>query len=232
MRSVYVVQHTESEFLGLIEDHLEGRNIRFTYMRPFAAGGALPATIEFTDALFLLGGGPWSAAGERVVPGLDAELRLVWRCFERGTPVIGFGLGAQILALAAGGGVEPGPLRFHVGEARRVDDGALNGFLPERFPQAVYMAGRPLPPDDARILARDADDRPALFQIGAAHLGFTGHPGAKVGMIEDLAMEFDEAPADLAHGLDALRAVQRAIADALVPIMTGLVQVTGLMRPR
>ena len=114
----------------------------------------------------------------------------------------------------------------------RVDDGALNGFLPERFPQAVYMAGRPLPPDDARILARDADGRPALFQIGAAHLGFAGHPGAKVGMIEDLAMEFDEAPADLADGLDALRAAQRAIADALVPIMTGLVQVTGLMRPR
>lgn len=232
MRSVYVVQHTESEFLGLVEDHLEGRNIRFTYMRPFAAGGSLPATVEFTDALILLGGGPWSAAGPRVVPGLEAELRLVWRCFERGVPVVGFGLGAQILALAAGGRVEPGPLRLEVGEAHRVDDGALNGFLPARFAQASYMAGRPLPPDDARILARDESDRPAVFQIGAVHLGFSGHPGAKVGMVEDLAMEFDDAPADLADGLERLRGAQRAIADALVPIMTGLVQVTGLMRAR
>ena len=38
-RSLYVIQHTDSEYLGLIEDHLEGRSIGFTYMRPHTPGG-------------------------------------------------------------------------------------------------------------------------------------------------------------------------------------------------
>ena len=38
MSVVAVVQHTAGEYLGLMEDHLEGRGIRFQYFRPFAAG--------------------------------------------------------------------------------------------------------------------------------------------------------------------------------------------------
>ena len=48
-------------------------------------------------------------------------------------------------------------------------------------------------------------------------------------MLEDLVMEFDEAPVDVAQGLEQVRAVQAAVEDALVPIMTGLVPATGLM---
>lgn len=231
MKSVYVLQHTESEFLGRIEDHLEGRGIRFTYFRPFTADGALPATVEFTDGLIMLGGGPWGSAGERDLPTLQEELRLVWLCLERRIPVVGIGLGAQILAIAAGGRSENTPLTFQVSEARRLTDDALNGFLPETFPLAVYMRDRPVPPDDASILAVDGDGRPAVFQVGANCLGFTGHPGAKAAMAEDLLMEFDDAPDDPLPALEALRAVQPAIEDALVQIMTGLVQVTGMMRP-
>ena len=42
-------------------------------------------------------------------------------------------------------------------------------------------------------------------------------------------MEFEEVPADVAAGLERLRALQPRIEDELVPIMTGLVQRTGLM---
>ncbi len=231
MTSVYVLQHTESEFLGRMEDHLEGRGIRFTYFRPFAAGGALPATVDFTDGLIMLGGGPWGTAGERDLPTLQEELRLVWLCLERRVPVVGIGLGAQILSLAAGGRSEKTPLIFDVGEARRVTDDALNGYLPETFPLAVYMRDRPLPPDDAAILAVDGAGRPAVFQIGANCLGFTFHPGAKAAMVEDLLMEFEDAPDDPLPALESLRAAQPAIEDSLVRIMTGLIQVTGMMRP-
>ena len=44
MNVVAVIQHTAGEYLGLIEDHLEGRRIRFQYFRPFAAG-KLPAVV-------------------------------------------------------------------------------------------------------------------------------------------------------------------------------------------
>ena len=88
-----------------------------------------------------------------------------------------------------------------------------------------------MPPDYAQILARDSAGEPALWQIGGNAFGFAGHPGLKVAMIEDMIMEFEEAPADPAPALRDLRAAQRAIEDALVPIMTGLVQMTGLMQP-
>lgn len=229
MRTVFVLQHTHSEFLGLIEDHLEGRSIRFSYMRPFAAGGFLPASVDLIDGVFLLGGGPWGAAGGNDLPRLYDEVRLTVRCLELGKPVVGFGLGAQILAIAGGGRAEPAPYRLEIEEAHRIDPNALNGFLPERFPQVVCMRDRPVPPHDSRVLAEDAVGRPAVFQIGNNSLGFCGHPGAKLAMIEDLAMEFDAAPESLAEGLETMRAVQSNVADALVRIMTGVIQVTGLM---
>jgi hypothetical protein len=37
MNVVAVVQHTAGEYLGLIEDHLEGRRIRFQYFRPMGS---------------------------------------------------------------------------------------------------------------------------------------------------------------------------------------------------
>ena len=116
---IYGVQHTSGEFLGLIEDHLEGRGLRFTYFRPFTTGGGLPASMDFAKALILLGGGPWGTHGDRALPHLKAELELTWACLARGKPVTGLGLGAQNLALAPAAGPRPGPPGLRVGHRRR-----------------------------------------------------------------------------------------------------------------
>lgn len=231
MKLLHVLQHTSAEYLGLIEDHLEGRNIRFRYYRPFTEVKVLPKAGATPDGLILLGGGPWGTAGARDLPALQREIALARACLEREQPLIGIGLGAQIVAFAAGGGSAPAPLSFEVGEAYRVDDGALNGYLPAVYPLAVYMRDWPVPPADARVLARDGRERPVLWQAGPRAFGFVGHPGLKLAMVEDLIMEFDEAPADIEVGLARLRRVQRELEDALVPIMTGLVQVMGWMEP-
>ncbi len=228
MNVVAVVQHTSGEYLGLIEDHLEGRGIRFQYFRPFAAG-QLPDAALPADALILLGGGPWGAAGTRDLPTLAAEVELVRRRLEEGTPVIGFGLGATIRSLAAGGGAESTPLEFAITPVRRTRDDALNGFLPESFRQVTYLRDRPLLPDTADVLAIDADGRPAVFRVGVNSYGFLGNPGIKLGMVEDLIMEFDEVPDRATDTLGELRPLQTALEDDLVPIMTGLVQCTSLM---
>lgn len=228
-RSLYVFQHTDSEHLGHVEDHLEGRNIAFTYMRPHATGGRLPATVKFTDGVILLGGGPWGAGGGRDLPTLAEEVELVRQCMMRNAPVVGFGLGAQILALASGGGVEPGPLVLETTEARRTREDALGGYLPETYPLVQYMRDRPIPPPHADILAVDGQGRPALFQPAPNCLGFSGHPGTKAGIVEDLIMEFEEGPEDPGPALAALRENQKALEDALVPIMTGVVRITGWM---
>jgi GMP synthase-like glutamine amidotransferase len=230
MKTLVVVQHTSAEYLGLIEDHLEGRRIRFQYNRPFTEKGKVPVADAVEDGLCLLGGGPWGSAGARDVPTLNEEIELTRHCLEADIPIIAIGLGAQILAHAAGGGATAEPLSFSIGEARRVEPQGLNGYLPERYPLITYMRDRPLLPVDARILAVDEHDRPALFQIGETALGFAGHPGVKLAMMEDLIMEFEEGPAAPDTALAAVRESKTDVEDALVQIMTGVVQLTGLMR--
>ncbi len=231
MKSLFVIQHTQAEYLGLIEDHFERRGVAFQYVRPFTAGGTVPGTAINADGLVLLGGGPWGTVGGKPLPTLQQEIRLARDFLARGRPVIGIGVGAQILCLAAGGGAEPAPLTLSVGEARRVADDGLNGFLPRRYPLIVYMRDRPVPPGDARILAEDGGGAAALFQIGDNSFGFVGHPGYKAGIVEDLIMEnVDAAPDDCGVMLDKVRAVQDRTGDALAAIMTGLIQATGLMR--
>lgn len=233
MRTVQVVQHTSAEYLGLIEDHLEGRGVRFRYHRPFAADGALPPAGTVDDGLVLLGGGPWGSAGARDLPTLEAEVALARSSLARRWPVVGIGLGEQILALAAGGGSAEAPLEFRVGSARRTMENALGGYLPAEYPLATYGRDRAVLPPDAVVLAEDDEGRPALWQLGERAFGFRGHPGLKVAMVEDLVLEFEETPpaAQVEPGLARLRAAQRALEDALVPIMTGLVRACGWMEP-
>lgn len=228
--TIQVLQHTSAEYLGLIEDHLEGRSVRFRYHRPFTGNAPLPKPEALDQGLILLGGGPWGSAGGRDVPTLQQEVSLVRSALEKAIPVLGIGLGAQILALAAGGSSEPAELEFSVGTARRAQQEALSGYLPAEYPLAIYMRDWPVPPAAAQILAVDARERPVSWQVGARALGFCAHPGLKVAMVEDLVMEFEETPANVETGLARLRAVQRSIEDALVPLMTGVVQLMGWMR--
>ena len=227
--TLQVVQHTSAEFLGLIEDHLEGRNLRFHYCRPFTGKAPLPKPEALDDGLVLLGGGPWGSAGTRDVPTLAQEVELTRAALALGKPVLGIGLGAQILALAAGGRTESTGLEFSVGRAKRTTDKALGGYLPAEYPLAIYMRDWPVPPAAAEVLARDGRGRAVLWQVGTNALGFAGHPGMKVAMAEDLIMEFEETPTDIEVGLAQLRLVQRSIDDTLVPLMTGLVKSMGWM---
>ena len=94
MNVVAVIQHTSGEYLGLMEDHLEGRRIRFQYFRPFAGGGKLPSPYDVpADALILLGGGPWGAPASATCRRLSRKSTLTRHFLAEGTPVIGIGLG-------------------------------------------------------------------------------------------------------------------------------------------
>ncbi len=230
MKHVSVVQNTQSEWLGHIEDHLEGRGIRFCYSRPFTPGGSLPDVMTVGDGLIIVGGGAWGSVDPATrLPSLDAEVRLVRACLMLGKPVIGIGLGSQILSLAADGVTTPAPLTCTVAEARRSRDSALGGLLPERFPFVRYGRDRARPPAYAETLAIDATGEIVLYQIGANAFGFDGHPGLRPAMIEDLVMEFDEAPPGIAQSLPLVAAAARGIENALVPIMTGIVAAVGWM---
>ena len=229
MKWLTIIQHTSAEYLGFLEDHFEGRNIGFRYVRPFTEGASLPGPTELGDGLILLGGGPWGGAGGRDVPTLRGETALARYALDRGLPLLGFGLGAQIIALAGGGEVEATPLIFEIGEARRADPDALGGLLPERLLQVIYMRDRPRPPAYARVLAHDELKRPAIFQLGERALGFVSHPGFKPAIAEDLIMEFEESPPDPGPKLQQLRNMRRELEDALASVAAGIVAQFGWM---
>lgn len=224
MKTLAVIQHTSAEYLGLIEDHLEGRGTRFQYFRPFTSDGKLPDEKALGDGLILLGAGPWGCAGENDVPSLQAEIAIAKQALALKVPVLGFGFGAHVLAIAAGGQVSTAPLRMTVDHATRCDTDALGSLIPPRFPVATYLRDRLVLPEQAKVLASFGDDDPAIWQIGQNNFGFVGHPGLKPGMVEDLIMEFDDAPDGVGERLPELAAVKIEIADALVPLMTGLVR--------
>jgi GMP synthase-like glutamine amidotransferase len=230
MKTLCVLQHVEAEYLGLMEDHFEGRNIRFHYLRPFTPGTIMPPSAEDFAGLVVLGAGPKGVVSGDLIPSLGPELRLTRDFLDRKLPVIGIGAGACILATAAGGGADEAPLRFTVERAQRVAPAALSGHLPQSFPVTVYMRDRPALPAGGKILAASATGEPLVFQIGENCLGFLGHPGAKSAMIEDLIMEFEDVPDGTAETLAELRAAQAEIAAALGEIMVGLIEITHLMQ--
>ena len=228
MLHLSVIQHNQSEWLGGIEDHLEGRGIRFGYHRPFTTGGNIPSVPTIGDGLILLGGGPWGSKSEgRLLPTLDAEVRLARACLMLDKPVMGFGLGAQILAIAADGASVAAPLDLRIETLVRTSDEALGGFLPPTMPAVVYMRDAPVPPAYATTLATDTAGRPAIFSIGTKAFGFIANPGIRRAMIEDLIMESDDTPDNPAPVLEAMGALAGPLEDVLVPIMSGLVAACG-----
>ena len=88
MNLLNIVQHTSADYLGLMEDHLEGRRIRFRYFRPFTEQGSVPAPGDGCDGLVLLGGGPWGSAGTRNVPTLQQEIALTRGTLDQASSTI------------------------------------------------------------------------------------------------------------------------------------------------
>lgn len=221
MKTIWVIQHTEAEYLGLMEDHFEGRNLRFRYFRPFAAGGMVPETPGNADGLILLGGGPYGVLSGHILPSLGPELRLTKAFLAAGLPVVGIELGALILAAASGQGVEEAPLRFDVMRAEIFSefDSAM-----QQMPLACYLRDLPVLRPDVQVLMRAPDGAPLAWGEAGKSFGILGHPGMKRGMAEDLIMEFEETPEDTVAGLQALNAVQMDIAEALGPFMVSLVR--------
>jgi len=229
MKNICVIQHTEAEYLGFMEDHFEGRNIRFAYKRPFTSGGMLPTSTDGFDGLMLLGGGPYGLVSGHILPSISHELRLTKTFLDAGLPVVGLELGSVILATAAGGGAQEAPLRFEVPTATATAPGHLGGKLPESFPMGCYLRDRPVLPPDAEVLATDPDGQPLIFTTKGNSLGFLGHPGMKRGMMEDLIMEFTDTPEDCVTPLQALSEAQQDIGNALTDLMVGIVEYTGWM---
>ena len=230
MKTISVLQNTDAEHLGLVEDHLEGRNIRFRYVRPAHDKNWVNAMNQPKDGLIILGAAPFGTVSSPKLPLLNQRVKTIENCLTKQLPILAFGTGTQLLMLACGSKVEPRKLSLGIDTARKVDQDALSGHLPDEYPVITYMRDYPVIPDYARVLSITADGSPALFELFDNCLGFIGHPGLKSAMIEDSIVQMPAFDVDNPEVLEDIRKQQTEIEGTLVSIMTGVIQLTGWMR--
>src|SRR3954454_8033555 len=102
MARALIVQHTPSEGLGWLQEWLPDAGVHVHPIHPYL-GHRVPPSVE-GDALIVLGG-PMGANDDQVAPWLPAVRALLATAIDDGVPTLGICLGAQMLAVAAGGEV-------------------------------------------------------------------------------------------------------------------------------
>lgn len=174
---VLVVEHETRCGLGRL-DPLPGCVARS--VSPYL-GEPLPDDLAGIEGLMVLGGSmaAWDDEGAPWLPQVRSLLR---QAVQEDVPTLGVCLGAQLLALAAGGQVGPGQNGPELGllpvqrnEAGRADP--LLGALDEEFlvPHAHYDEVQVLP-EGGQVLASSALYRHQAFRLGSNAWGVQYHP--------------------------------------------------------
>ena len=170
---VHVLQHVPFEGIGSMTSWLSAHDARVTYSR-FYESAILPDPAG-SDLIIALGG-PMSVNDEASFPWLTMEKQFVRDAIQRGLPVIGTCLGAQLIANALGSRVYPNSQKeigwFEI-EATPCADDVF------RFPQKAtvfHWHGETFDlPAGATRLAKSAACANQAFQVGKRAIGLQFH---------------------------------------------------------
>lgn len=234
MKNYAVVQHSYAEFLGLIESHLEKRDIGFSYYRPFV-GQDMPGSAAQFDGLWLLGGA-WPTADGENNPQVPDEIRLI-KVFQKAKrPVVGLGMGGLLVAEAAGGKALSEPAytsAFATAQITEAGKGdplaeALNGKkLLTLFHGSVEL------PEDVQPILVDEHGRWLAIRPDALTYGLLFRPEMKPGMLEDIIMEQGHnPPPNIGELLGEARMEWLNMQQVTDDVVVALVGELGLMQER
>ena len=167
---VVVVRFHEEDLAGFIGEAFEAHGAELD-VHMFPKEGPLPA-LGGVDHIIVLGA-IWSVYDDSPDRAWIADL-LTWlrEADEAGVPVLGICFGAQAVASAFGGRVEPAP-RKEIGWS--LIDSLDPGLIPPG-PWLEFHGDRCVPPPQARLLARNEVGVQA-FSVGR-HLAVQFHPEA------------------------------------------------------
>lgn len=228
-----VVEHAADCPPGLLGQWLPALGADLDVVRPYA-GEPLPpaAALSGYDRLIVLGGG-MSCWDDLVAPWLPDVRALLVRAITDGVPTLGVCLGAQLLAAACGGRVEPGPAGPELGaplvrlRAEASTDplfGGLRSPLPApQFHQDAIVA---LPPDAVWLASADLYAYQA-FRVARCAWGVQFHPEATPEIVAEWARDdravltakgcdVDAALAEIVAARDALEAAWYPLAEHFV----------------
>jgi len=189
MIRLVVLQHLEREGPGLFAAEAAHRGWPIRIVR-LDQGDSLPH-LEPDDLLLVLGG-PMGVVdlGDPAYPWLEGEVELLRQALACQQPLIGVCLGAQLLALAAGGAAIPLQVGDPPQPLREVGFGAISWCVdPALDPAAARLlrglaaselvlhwhGDRCLLPAGAELLASSLHCREQAFRIGARAVGLQFH---------------------------------------------------------
>jgi GMP synthase-like glutamine amidotransferase len=195
------VTHTESEHPGHLTTWLAEVGLGLEVVEPWR-GDALPSSLDGYDALVVMGG-PQQAYDDTSAPWLPATKELLREGVERGLPVLGVCLGAQLLADAMGGRVEPGEHGPELG-ARLVAKRDVAGNDPLFWdvplsPPVVqwhWDAIVQLPPASTLLMSSTSYPNQA-FRVGDRAWGIQFHVEADADMVTRWAESAEDVPPGL-----------------------------------
>jgi GMP synthase (glutamine-hydrolysing) len=215
-KSCLVVRHVAFEHAGTFAGVLAERGHSVT-VRDAGIDALAPAAVAVPDLLVVLGG-PLGANDERTYPFLLDELALIERQARLDRPLLGIGLGAQLMARALGGRAYKGNVKeigfsplILTAEGRA---GPL-GVFGDAWPVLHWHGDTFDPPRGATLLAMTAHYRHQAFEIGPRTLGLQFHAEVEAHEIERWlighAVELTTARLDPAQ----IRAAARQFGDGL-----------------
>ncbi len=224
MKTVMVIQHTECETAGLIEEALKSKGYSIESIRSFL-GDPVPKNLGAARGLVVMGG-PMGVYDTVPFPFLREEIRFIERALSQEKPVLGVCLGSQLLAAALGARVRKGAQKeigWHevtLSEPARQDP-LLNGV--DRSFVAYHWHGDIFDtPAGATSLASSQRTECQAFRYSRNAYGFLFHmevtPAILKGMLrafrkelEEESLSADEIGRGAAENLDRLQTIGRSV---------------------
>lgn len=178
--TIHCIQHAEFESPGLIADWAAERGHSLEMIHLWK-GDLLPHPSDVTHLLVL--GGPMSANDEDTIPFLRAELHFLLRYVQRGHPVLGICLGAQLLARVHGARVYANKQK-EIGwfDVKCTEDAAK--WLPKDFTPFHWHGDTFDLPAGATLLASSSRCMNQAFAIGEKQVGLQFHPEANEALVK------------------------------------------------
>ena len=171
-----IVQHVSYDGEGNIGRALNRAGQPWINVRPFR-GDRLPRAGDLSGLVVL--GAPGGTADDRSCEHLVAERQLIAEAVGLGLPVLGVCFGAQLLAVALGGGVVTGgELEVGMGSATLTDAGRADPILGSPHPELTVLHWHrhsyTLPPNAVR-LATSGSRTEQAFRVNDNVYGFQFH---------------------------------------------------------
>ncbi len=202
-QEILVLQHIDCEGLGSFEPVILSRGLKPVFINA-GKGDKLPEGTKDFCALILLGG-PIGVYETERYPFLEEEMRLIQEFADKGTPILGICLGAQLIAESLGGKVYKGNRKeigwyrlYFTGEGRKEK---LFKTMPDVSVVFQWHGDTFELPDGAVRLAYNHSYPNQAFKMGENIYGLQFH----LEVTEDMVTEWMEEYKEEVNGNEAIR---------------------------